>query len=263
METAGFGGLEEKVNQRRNDNLYEWSITTQLELGKFFPEKWKMNLPFYYSYSWQKLSPKYNPFDTDMLLKDALDECENKAARDSLSNLTETIVKNKNFSLSNWKSNVQSRKPMPWDPANFTFSYSYSQRYKTGETTIYENDEDWRLNFGYNYAPKYKPLEPFKNLKSKSKWLDIVKAQNLQWLPQSISFNTDLTRSYYEFQERDIDAGTKMPVIFSDQILWNRDLTVKWDIFKALKMSWNSSTHAEIEEPHVIVNKHLYPSDVH
>jgi len=261
VETAGFGGLEDKVNQRRNDNLYEWSITTQLELGKFFPEKWKMNLPFYYSYSWQKLSPKYNPFDTDMLLKDALDECENKAARDSLSSLTETIVKNKNFSLSNWKSNVQSRKPMPWDPANFTFSYSYSQRYKTGETTIYENDEDWRLNLGYNYAPKYKPLEPFKNLKSKSKWLDIVKAQNLQWLPQSISFNTDLTRSYYEFQERDIDAGTKMPVIFSDQILWNRDLTVKWDIFKALKMSWNSSTHAEIEEPHVIVNKHLYPDE--
>ena len=261
VETAGFGGLEERVNERRLDNLYEWSITTQLELGKFFPEKWKMNLPLYYSYSWQKLSPKYNPFDTDMLLKDALDECENKTARDSLSNLTESIVKNKNLSLSNWRSNVQSRKPMPYDPANFTFSYSYSQRYKTGETTVYENEENWRLNLGYNYSPKYKPLEPFKNLKGKSKWLDIVKAQNLQWLPQSLSFNTDLTRSYYEFQERDIDTDTKMPVIFSDQILWNRDLTVKWDIFKALKMSWTSSTHAEIEEPHVIVNKHLYPDE--
>ena len=75
IETAGFGGLEERVDQRRNDNLYEWSITTQLELGKFFPDKWKMNLPLYYSYSWQKLSPKYNPFDTDMLLYDSLDEC--------------------------------------------------------------------------------------------------------------------------------------------------------------------------------------------
>ena len=261
IETAGFGGLEDKVNQRRNDNLYEWSITTQFELGKFFPEKWKMNLPFYYSYSWQKLSPKYNPFDTDMLLKDALDECENKAARDSLSNLTETIVKNKNFSLSNWKSNVQSRKPMPWDPANFNFSYSYSQRYKTGETTVYENEENWRLNLGYNYAPKYTPLEPFKNLKGKSKWLDILKIQNLQWLPQSLSFNTDLTRSYYEFQKRDLDTDTKIPVIFSDQILWNRELTVKWDIFKALKMSWTSATHAEIEEPYVPVNKHLYPDE--
>ncbi|MBO4673038.1 MAG: cell surface protein SprA [Bacteroidaceae bacterium] len=262
VETAGFGGIEEGVTERRNDNLYEWGITTQIELGKFFPEKWKMNLPFYYSYSWQKISPKYNPFDTDMLLKDALDECENKAARDSLSNLTESVVKNKNFSLSNWRSGVQSRKPLPFDPANFTVSYSYSQRYKTGETTVYENEENWKFNLSYNYSPKYKPLEPFKNLKGKSKWLDIVKAQNLQWLPQSVSFNTDITRNYYEFQERDIDnSSTKLPVTFSDQFLWNRDLTVRWDIFKAMKMSWTSSTHAEIEEPYVVVNKHLYPDE--
>ena len=261
VETAGFGGLEESVSERRNDNLYEWGITTQFELGKFFPEKWKMNMPFYYSYSWQKLSPKYNPFDTDMLLKDALDECESPAARDSLSNLTESVVKNKNFSLSNWKSQVQSRKPMPFDPNNFTFSYSYSQRYKTGETTVYENEENWRFNLAYNYSPKYKAWEPFKKMKGKSKWLDILKAQNLQWLPQNFSFNTDITRSYYEFQERDIDTDAKLPVTFSDQFLWNRDLTVRWDIFKALKMTWTSSTHAEIEEPYTVVNKHLYPDE--
>ncbi|MDE7117727.1 MAG: cell surface protein SprA, partial [Bacteroidaceae bacterium] len=261
VETAGFGGLEDGVNDRRNDNLYEWGITTQIELGKFFPEKWRMTLPLYYSYSWQKLSPKYNPFDTDMLLKDALDECTTSAARDSLSNLAETVVKNKNFSMSNWRSGVQSRKPMPYDPANFAFSYSYSQRYKTGETTTYENEENWKLNISYNYAPKYKVWEPFKNVKGKSKWLDILKAQNLQWLPQSIAFNTDLTRNYYEFQERDIDAATKLPVSFSDLILWNRDLTVKWDIFKSLKMSWTSSTHAEIEEPNTVVNKSLYPDE--
>ena len=261
VETAGFGGLEEGINDRRDDNLYEWSVTTQLELGKLFPDKWKMQLPFYYSYSWQKVSPKYNPFDTDMLLKDALDECATKMERDSLSSLTESVIKNKNLSLSNWKSALQSRKPMPYDPNNFAVSYSYSQRYKTGETTVYENEENWKLNLSYNYSPKYKAWEPFKNLKGKSKWLDIVKAQNLQWLPQNISFNSDLSRSYYEYQERDIDAGTKLPVVFSDQILWNRDLTVKWDIFKALKMSWTSSTHAEIEEPHRVVNKNLYPDD--
>lgn len=261
VETAGFGGLEENVSQRRNDNLYEWSLTTQMELGKFLPENWKMNLPLYYSYSWQKLSPKYNPFDTDMLLKDALDECETTTARDSLSHLTESVVTNKNFALSNWKSSIQSRKPMPYDPSNFSLSYSYSQRYKTGETIVYENEENWRFNLGYNYAPKYKPFEPFKNMKGRSKWLEIIKAQNLQWLPQSFTFNTDITRNYYEFQERDIDADTQLPVTFSNQFLWNRDLTVKWDIFKALKMSWTSSTHAEIEAPNTVVNKHLYPDE--
>ncbi len=259
VESAGFGGLEEGISSRRDDNLYEWSVTTNFDLGRLFPEKLKFSLPVYYSYSWQKVSPKYNPFDTDMLLKDALDECGTSAERDSLSNLTESIVRNKNFSLSNWKSNYQSRVPMPYDPANFSFSYSYSQQYKTGETTVYENDENWKFNMGYSYSPRYKALEPFKNIKGKSKWLDLIKAQNLSYLPQSIQFNTDITRSYYEFQERDIDAGTQLPVTWSQQFLWNRQFSLRWDIFKSLKLQYTSATHAEIEEPYTPVNKDLYP----
>ncbi len=260
METAGFGGLEQGVSQRSDKNQYEWSITTNFELGKLFPVKWKMQLPLYYSYSYQRISPKYNPFDTDMLLKDALDELEG-SARDSLRSITETLTKNKNFSLSNWKSNYQSRKPMPFDPANFSLSYSHSKRYKEGETVVYDNDENWKGNFSYNYSPKYKTLEPFKKMKGKSKWLDIIKAQNLNYLPQSFSFNTDLMRTYHELQERDIDAGSKLPVTFSEQFLWNRDLSIRWDIFKALKLTYTSATHAEIEEPYVVINKDLYPDE--
>ena len=37
METEGFGGLEESVSQRRNDNLYQFSVTTNVELGRFLP----------------------------------------------------------------------------------------------------------------------------------------------------------------------------------------------------------------------------------
>ncbi len=258
-ETAGFGGLEEGVTERRDDNLYEWSMTTNFELGKLFPDDWKMNLPFYYSYSWQKISPKYNPFDTDLLLKDALDACANSHERDSLSSITERVTKTRNFSLSNWKSNYTSATPMPYDPANFAISYSHSKKYTEGETTVYENEESWRASLDYNYSPKYKPWEPFKKLKGKSKWLDIVKAQNLNWLPQSIAFNTDMLRNYYELQERDIDAGTQLPVNFSEQFLWNREFSIRWDIFKALKLNWSSATHAEIEEPYTVINKDLYP----
>ena len=263
VETAGFGGIEENVNQRRDDNLYEWSITTQLELGKLFPEKWKMQLPFYYSYSWQKLSPKYNPFDTDILLKDALDDLSTKEQKDSLKSMAETVTKNKNLSLSNWKSTVRSRKPMPWDPTNFALSYAHSQKYIAGKTTVYENEETWKYAFNYSYSPKYNAFEPFKNMKGKSKWLDIIKAQNLQYIPQSIQFNTDILRQYYEYQERDLDVGasSKLPVVWSDQILWNRELSLRWDIFKSLKMTFTSATHAEIEEPYRVVNKNLYPDD--
>lgn len=261
VETAGYGGLEQGVQARSDENLYEWGLTTNIQLGKFFPDKWKMTLPLYYSYSWQKTSPKYNPFDTDMLLSDALDECATGHERDSLSSLTQSVVKNKNFSLSNWKSNWAHRNPLPFDPNNFSLSYAHSQNYKEGETTIYQNNENWKGSLQYNYSPKYKTWEPFKDMKSKSKWADIIKAQNLNWLPQSVSFSTDISRTYYEYQERDIDAGTKLPVEFSSQFLWNRQLTIRWDIFNALKLNYTSATHAEIEEPYRIVNKSLYPDD--
>ena len=260
VETDGFGGLEQGVKERRDDNLYEWSLTTQWELGKLFPEKWKMSLPVYYSYSYKKVSPKYNPFDTDMLLADALDELQG-AARDSLESITSTVMKSRNFSLTNWRSGYTGRIPMPWDPANFTFSYSHSKRDQSGETIVYEINEDWKANLSYNYSPKYKTWEPFKNLKSKSKWLDIVKAQNLNYLPQSIAFNTNMTRTYYELQERDIDAGVQLPVRFSEQFLWNRDFSLRWDIFKSLKLTYTSATHAEIEEPYTVINKSLYPNE--
>ncbi|MCQ2096010.1 MAG: cell surface protein SprA [Bacteroidaceae bacterium] len=261
VETAGYGGLEQGVLARSDEDLYEWGMTTNIQLGKFFPDKWKMALPLYYSYSWQKISPKYNPFDSDMLLKDALDEFPDSHGRDSLSNLTQSVVRNKNFSLSNWKSNWSHRTPLPFDPANFSISYAYSQSYKEGETTVYQNNENWKGSLQYNYSPKYTTWEPFKDMKSKSKWADIIKAQNLNWLPQSISFSTDISRTYYEYQERDIDAGTRLPVEFSSQFLWNRQLTLRWDIFKSLKLNYSSATHAEIEEPYRIVNKDLYPDD--
>ena len=259
VETAGFGGLEQSVSERSDEDTYEWAITTQFQLGKFFPDKWKMQLPFYYSYSWQKISPKYNPFDTDILLEDALDACADEYERDSLERISITTTTASNFSLSNWKSGYQSTTPMPWDPANFSFSYSHSKDYKEGQTIVYENEETWKASLSYQYSPKYKTWEPFKKMKGKSKWLDLIKAQNLNYLPQSISFNTDISRNYYELQERDVDAGEELPVSFSEQFLWNRELTIRWDIFKSLKLSWTSATHAEIEEPYCVVNKDLYP----
>lgn len=262
--TAGFGGLEQSVSERRNEDTYNYSITTNLELGKLFPEKAQVSLPLYYSYSKEIVKPKYNPLDTDMLLKDALDACTTDHERDSLSNLTTTRTVNKNFSLSNVRVNIVTpRHPMPYDPANFSFNYAHSSSYNAGETTAWETEDRWSGGLSYAYAPTYKPLEPFKKkIKSKSKWFDIVKNINLNYLPQSLSFNTDITRNYYEFQERDInnlENSSSLPLSFSQDFLWNRDFNLRWDLTKALHLSFTSGTRAEIEEPYTPVNKDLYP----
>ena len=49
------------------------------------PEKVKLKAPLFYSITEQRTSPKYNPLDQDILLKDALDNAGSKAERDSIS----------------------------------------------------------------------------------------------------------------------------------------------------------------------------------
>ena len=263
METAGFGGIEDKVSERNQEDMYNYSITTSFELGKLLPEKVRFTAPIYYSFNKEVIKPKYNPLDTDMLLEDALDACTTEHEKDSLRSLTTTETTNKNFSLSNVKFNIATPKhPMPYDPANFSFSYSHSESNKTGETTAWETEKNWNGAFNYNYSPEYKPFEPFKKMiKSKSKWWDIIRDQNFNYLPQNISFNTNILRNYYEYQERDIENledPTSLPLSFSKEFLWNRDFSLKWDLTKNLHFSFNSATHAEIEEPNVPVNKDLY-----
>ena len=262
VETEGFGGLEETVSQRRDDNLYEYSVTTNVQAGKFLPEKVKLNAPVYYSYSKQRTSPRYNPLDTDMELEEALSALTTQHEKDSLKNIADRVVINKNFSLTGVRFNIATKRhPMPYDPANFTFGYAYSTTNTTGETTAWEKNQNWKYSFNYSWSPNLKPFEPFKKSKSKSKWFKILKEQSFNFLPQNIGFNSDITRSYYELQERDMENmdNNSLPLTWSSDFLWNRSFQLRWDFTKSLHANFSSGTNAEIEQPYTAVNKDLYP----
>ncbi len=257
----GFGGLEDGVAARSTDDYKTYSLTTNFELGKFFPDKAKVSIPLYYSVTKEETSPRYNPLDTDMLLKDALDAASDKHERDSIKSIAVTKTTNTNFSLSGVRVGIATKRhPMPYDPANFSFSYSHSHRYSSGETTVYEKEDNWQGSLNYSWVPVYKPLEPFKKIKSKSKWLDLPRRFGFNWLPQNVGFNSVISRSYYELQERDMQdlGGSQLPLTFSQQFLWNREFSLRWDLTKNLHMNFQSATHAEIEEPYTPVNKDLY-----
>ena len=263
VETAGFGGLEEGVSQRRLDDYYQYAVTTTFDLGRFFPEKLKLSLPLYYSYQQEITSPLYSPFDTDLYLDDMFESMSGRE-RDSLATIANVITTSKNLSLSNVKMNITSKKPMPYDPANFSFGFSRSVKDNSGNTTQYQHQLTWRAVAGYTYAPAIKTWQPFKGIKSKSKWLDIVKDFGVNPLPQSIALSTEMNRTYFELQTRDLqgsfgDGG--IPVTFSQEFMWNRSMDLRWDLLKSLKMNLSTATNAEIEEPYTPVNRSLYPDE--
>jgi cell surface protein SprA len=264
--TDGFGGLEQGVSERAQEDFSSYTATVNLELGKFFPDKAKVTAPLYYSITKEQNRPKYNPLDSDMELDEALDAMDGHE-RDSIESIAVTKTLNRNFSLSNVRVGIATKRhPMPYDPANFSFSYSHSHRHTSGETTVYEDEDQWRGSMHYSWTPVYKAWEPFKKvIKSKSKNYEILKRFGLNWLPQNVAFNTEMTRNYYELQERDMEdlGGSTLPLTFNEQFLWNRDFSLRWDLTKELHMNFQSATHAQIEEPYTPVNKDLYPDQYH
>lgn len=259
MSTAGFGGLEQSIKDRKTDDYYKYSITTSTNLGRFLPEKAKVSVPVYYSYTKEKTSPRYSPYDTDLILDDVIESYPEGHARDSIRSISEDLNVSHNFSISNAKINISSEKPMPYDPANFSFSYSNNVTDRSNSTIEYEHDINWRASVDYSYSPRTKGWSPFANLPSESKWLKIVKETKVNFLPQSLSFNTSLQRSYHELQERDLEGSDGIPVTFSQQFYWNRDFSLNWSPVQLLKLSFSAKTRAEVEEPYMVVNKDLYP----
>ncbi len=259
-ETAGFGAVDQGLSERRLDNLDQYNVALQVDLGRFLPEKVKLKAPIYYSVAKEKITPKYNPLDQDVLLDDALDACATESQRDSIEAYAVTSKTVESFSISGLKFDIASKNPMPWDPTNFTLSYSSNKQRNSDPNNVFENTSDYRGSFQYNYSPYFHAFKPFSKLKGKQKGIKFLRDWEFNWLPASIAFNTNISRYYYEQQERnESDIDVELPISVSKNFLWDRQFALTWNFTKSLSMSFNSNTTAHIEEPMGVVNKKLFP----
>ena len=262
----GFGGLEQSVSQRRQDNYSQYNVALNLDLGRMFPEKAKVTLPLYYSISQEKSTPRYDPLNEDLLLNDVLKAASTQHAKDSILDYSQTLKTFKSLSLSNIKVNVRSKTPLPIDPANFSMNFNTTQSLEQDPTIDYEVTRNYNGGINYTYASPLKAWEPFaKNKDMKSPWLKAVKDFNLNLLPNSITAGSNITRYYYELQSRNLIPGLNIentPLTVSKNFLWNSDISLNWNISKSLKLDVTVNNQAEIEETRTTpVNKELYATE--
>jgi len=276
-ETAGFGGLDQGIMDRNLDDSHEINVSTQVQLGKFFPEKANVTLPLSYSYREGVVSPKYNPLDQDILLKDALDTYASKAEKDSVRSMSIDKETSKSIGLNGVRFDIRSKTPMPYDPANFTFNYTHTEDNIQNATTEYDRRTTSRLSLDYSYAPTIKPWQPFSGSSSStgtgtnsarsqqqsartntSGGNTFLKDISINYLPQTISMNSELFRNYSELQLRDLGnpGGESMiDASFREDFYWKRDLNIQWNLTKNLNMNFSTGTNAQIETPHQQVSK--------
>lgn len=263
-ETEGFGSVDQSLSQRRLDNYDQYNFAVQSDLGRFVPEKAKLRAPIYYSYSNEKTTPKYNPLDQDVKLSEAIDVCETKEQKDSIMNYAVTRRTAKSFSISGLKFDVKTMKnPMPWDPSNFSFSYSFNKQHLNDPENEYENTNDYRGSMQYSWTPYAKPFKPFTHfINEKNKNMKFFRDWEFQYMPTNISFTTNISRYYYEQHTRnETGMPLDLPVSVSKNFLWDRIFSLSWNFTKSLSLTFNTNTTARIMEPIGQVSRKLFPDE--
>ena len=250
METAGYGSIESNVLDRNMDNFYQLSVSAALEGGRLFPEQAKIQMPLYVSYTNETTSPDYDPLDTDVKLSETLETYDTKEERDSIKQMSSTVLESTSFSVSNMKVNIHSKKrDMFYDPANFSISASYNkqQEHSPEMETNYTTDHKGTFQYSYNFNPK--PWEPFGKVEKVSK-VKVLKEMNFYYLPQSWAFSTNMHRTFSHMKMRDLAGASieAMDLTFSKDFTWDRNVDIKYDFTKNMKFSFQSAMNAIIDE---------------
>ena len=252
LETAGYGSIESNVLDRNMDNAYQLSVSAALEAGRLFPEKAKLQIPLYVSYTNETLTPDFDPLDTDIKLSETLENYDTKEQRDSIKQMSNTVQESTSFSVTNMKLDIHSKKQnMFYDPANFSVSASYNKQNQ--HTPEIEQDivTDQKGSFNYSYSFNPQPWEPFKNVKGVEK-VKFLKEMNFFYLPQSWAFNTTMHRTYTHMKMRDFNieatGNSDMDLTFSKDFTWDRNFDFKYDLTKNIKFTFQTAMNSTVDE---------------
>jgi cell surface protein SprA len=252
MHTAGFGTLEQRVNERYRDNFKQFDVTAQLDLGKLTPKKAGLVIPVAASYNQTVSSPEYDPYDKDITLKDKI-KAAPQDQKDSIRKTAVEFSSTKSVAFTNVKKNkTNGKKPKIYDVSNLDFSYSYLKLSKYSPLIEYNDVTKQRAVVGYNFAPQPKYVQPFKNLfkKSKTKWGDIIKDFNFNLVPSQIAIRADLTRQFGAIKPRSIGGDQfQTPETYDKYMVFQRDYIVRYNPTRSISIDYTAVNNSRVDEP--------------
>ncbi|MFN8251995.1 MAG: cell surface protein SprA [Ferruginibacter sp.] len=252
--SAGFGTLEQRVNERYRDNFMQFDASANLELGKLLPKGAALSIPVFASYSQTVSKPEYDPYDQDVKLKDKLNAAP-KSQRDSIRNDAIDFTSTTTVNFTNVRKNrTGTKKPKIYDVSNFDVSYSYLKT--KSHNPLIENNEVVKHHgvLGYNFAPQPKYIEPFKKLKffrkTRGHWFDLIKDFNFNYVPSTLSFRADVNRQFGAIRPRSVGASKySIPETYDKYFVFQRDYIMRWNFTRSLTFDFTANNNSRIDEP--------------
>ncbi len=279
--SIGFGALDQRVNERAKEAVLDYDVSTNLALGKFFPDKWGIKLPFYGQYAKSITSPEFDAYDLDVSVDDKIDLVSQSPDRIALENEIKAINSEvntiKTFNFTNvrkervsskskpnngsrnkgnnksaspkdpnekTKKEKKQRKPMPWNIENFSASYAYTEIDYKDAIIEFDKSKDYNLGLDYNFSSKSDYIKPFKKIKSKH--LKFIKEFNFNLIPNSIGFGSNINRFVSTRRYR----VPETPIYeFDDRRFdWQRRYDLNWNFAKSIKFNFSATNESYIDE---------------
>ncbi|NLP57850.1 cell surface protein SprA [Lutibacter sp. B1] len=241
METEGFGGIEQRVNERSQEDTKLYDFVTNVNIGKLLPKDWGIQLPLNYSIAEEFRDPKYDPQYQDVLFDDAKDINPNSdKARD--------YTKRRSISFINVRKEINpnaTNKQHFYSVENLSVSYAFSETYHRDYNVQKYVDQNVRASANYNYSFEPKTIEPFKNWESlNSKYLKFIKDFNVNLLPSTVSVNSNIIRRYNEQLSRSLIEGLpELPTLKQRHFMFNWDYNIGYNLTKSLQFNFRAANN--------------------
>ncbi len=277
--TPGFGSLEQRVNERYQDQLIQYDLSTRLQLGKFFPKKFGVSIPVYWGYSESISNPEYNPLDPDIKLRTALSNPNlTDKERNDLKLISQTYIRRKSFNITNihiqglgrqrnrrrqqqqgqqTRANPRKRRQRPrrhikpfYDLSNFTASLAYNEIYQRNPITEFNYQKQLMLSFAYSYNPNAPIVRPFQKIKFLRKPLfRLIHDFNFYYLPKRVNFSAEINRQYNIYRSRSLNPQMDiiLPVMSQKNFLWRRNYDLSYQLSQGLRLDFSANEQARVE----------------
>ncbi len=249
QSTTGFGTIEQGPNERSREDVKQYDVVTNINIGQLLPKKWGLQIPFNYGQSEELITPEYDQQYKDIKLQNRLDAAQTSTERETILQQSEDYTKRQSINfIGVRKQRIGEGTPRFYDVENLTFNYSYNQtEHRDFEI---ENSLDQTVRVGANYSFNFNPIkiEPFKKNDSlfKGKYWQILKDFNFNLLPTSFSFNTDFIRQFNKQKFREADLGGAnigLEELFRRNYTFDFQYTVNYDITDALRLNFTAANN--------------------
>jgi cell surface protein SprA len=247
--TVGFGSIEQGPNQRSREDIQQYDVVTNVNLGQLLPPKWGIQLPFNYGRAEELITPQYDPEFQDIELDTRIDNTDDQDEKDQIKEQSVDYTKRQSVNfIGVRKDRTGEGKPMPYDIENFTFSYSYNQVDHHDFEIEEALDQNVRVGATYNFNFAPVNFEPFKKNDSlfNGKYWQFLKDLNFSVLPTNITASSNIIRQYNEQKFRELNllpGNIGLPTLYQRNFLFDWQYSFNYNLTKSFRFNFNSSNN--------------------